>query len=251
MNTEGVSLATAWFESWFESEHYLNLYSHRDKTDAMKLINFLRSEISITPGARILDLGCGPGRHSLIFASEGFNVTGFDLSNRLLQAASLEKSLEKSSLALVRGDIRNLPFKGGFDLVMSIFTSWGYFIDDHENFQVLRDALALRKDEGYFILDLLNPAFLREHLIPSDTIFRNGVTYDISREIESDRVVKTISFFDGVEFRVYKESVRLYSAEEITSVLEDAGASKLTLYGDYNGTKFSSSSSPRLICIAS
>ncbi len=250
MNVTGVTVATEWFESWFESEHYLNLYSHRDKNDALQMISFLKEKLSLKPGARILDLGCGPGRHSLIFAKEAFKVTGFDLSKRLLEAACKGISLEGIDLSLVRGDIRHLPFRRGFDLVMSVFTSWGYFDDDQENFEVLRQALSLKKQTGYFILDLLNQGFLVENLIPSDTISRNGITYQIKREITGNRVIKTIDFMENGEMKSFQESVRLYEAGDIIEVLEEAGASKISLYGDYKGGKFDRLSSPRLICIA-
>ena len=251
MVTRGLLSEVEWFECWFESEHYLNLYSHRDRGEALGFISFLRQELNLPPGARILDLGCGPGRHSVTFASEGFDVTGFDLSNRLLTTARSEMVSEGVKLSLVRGDIRSLPFKRGFDLVLSIFTSWGYFHDDEENFSALTGAFSLRKSGGHFVLDVLNPEYLKSHLVSSGTFERNGVVYDILREISGNRVVKSIRFESNNERQYFQESVRMYEPSEIISVLESAGATKISLFGDYSGSKFNEISSQRLICIAS
>lgn len=251
MVTRGLVNEVEWFEWWFESEHYLNLYSHRDRREALAFISFLRHELDLPHGARILDLGCGPGRHSVTFASEGFDVTGFDLSNRLLTAARTEMARAGVKMSLVRGDIRSLPFKSGFDLVLSIFTSWGYFHDDEENFSALTEAFSLRKSGGQFVLDVMNPEYLKSRLVSSGNIERNGVVYDISREISGNRVVKSIRFDSNNETYDFQESVRMYEPSEIISVLESSGATKISLFGDYSGGKFDGSSSQRLICIAS
>ncbi len=251
MTSRGVENEVEWFECWFESEHYLNLYSHRDRGEALRFISFLRQELDLPHGAKILDLGCGPGRHSVTFASEGFNVTGFDLSNRLLTTARSEMEKEGVELSLVRGDIRSLPFRSGFDLVLSIFTSWGYFRDDDDNFSTLANAFELRKSGGHFVLDVLNPNYLKSHISRSDTVKRNGVVYDISREITGNRVVKSIRFTSNDETHEFQESVRMFEPAEIISLLESAGATKISLFGDYSGSKFDESSSQRIICIAS
>lgn len=168
----------------------------------------------------------------------------------MLEAATETRTREGVDVTLVRGDVRHLPFKAGFDLVMSVFTSWGYFEDDQENFEVLRQALRLTRESGYFILDLLNPDFLRENIAPADKVVRNDVTYRVKRQITGNRVVKTIEFVDKGELKSFQESVRLYEPEDITEVLEEAGATKISLYGDYKGGKFNRQSSPELICIA-
>ena len=69
-----------WFASWFDSEHYHRLYANRDQHEAGAFVDRLIERLDPAPGAAMLDLGCGSGRHSLSLAAHGFQVTGIDLS---------------------------------------------------------------------------------------------------------------------------------------------------------------------------
>ena len=69
-----------WFASWFDSPRYHRLYAHRDETEAARFVDRLLTRISPRPGARVLDLGCGAGRHSAYLASKGLRATGLDLA---------------------------------------------------------------------------------------------------------------------------------------------------------------------------
>ena len=68
-----------WFYDWFESEDYLKVYNHRNECDAKKLFDLIIKKISVEAKADVLDIACGAGRHSILFASKGFNVTGVEL----------------------------------------------------------------------------------------------------------------------------------------------------------------------------
>ena len=76
-----------WFEAWFDSPHYHQLYVHRDTAEAVTLVDRLIDRLQPAPGARVLDLGCGAGRHSRALAARGFDVTGLDLSAQSLARA--------------------------------------------------------------------------------------------------------------------------------------------------------------------
>ena len=76
-----------WFEHWFNSKEYLNVYKHRDDKDAEELVNLVLNNISLSNDSQLLDLAAGSGRHDILFAKRGFNVTAVDLSENLLSLA--------------------------------------------------------------------------------------------------------------------------------------------------------------------
>ncbi|MBK7868718.1 MAG: class I SAM-dependent methyltransferase [Ignavibacteriales bacterium] len=153
MDSEIPTDSKKWFQNWFDSEHYLKLYHGRDISEAEKLAKLICKCTGINASSRVLDLGCGAGRHSIIFSKLGFQVTGYDLSRHLLLEAKSNAIKQQTRISLVRGDIRNLPFKSEFDLVLNIFTSWGYFESDLENITVLKNAVSLKKD-GDFLFSI-------------------------------------------------------------------------------------------------
>jgi len=246
-----VEPGKTWFKNWFESEHYLSLYRHRDRNDALKLIELVKHRIPGHCKGKVLDVGCGSGRHSIEFARRGYNVTGYDLSNRLLSVAQAEARGAGVDMNLVRGDIRSIPFKAEFDLVMNIFTSWGYFESDSENRLALKNAFLLKKKSGRFLFDFLNAQFLKDNLVPYSDSVIEGTRYMENRRIENNRVIKDIEIEEGENSYSFRESVRLFDAEEILSILDEFGAENLSLYGDYDGNSFNVKESPRFICIAS
>ena len=133
-------MSGAWWEEYFD-ESFIALY--RDfltPERTAREIAGLREMVRPEPGAQILDLACGWGRHSVALAEAGFRVTGMDLSETLLRAARGRAEQARVSVEWVRGDMREVPFEGRFDLVLSLFSSLGYFLSDEEDLRVLRGA---------------------------------------------------------------------------------------------------------------
>ncbi|MBK7267180.1 MAG: methyltransferase domain-containing protein [Ignavibacteriales bacterium] len=251
MDSEIPINSNKWFQNWFDSEHYLKLYHGRDNSEAGKLAKLICKSTGIQSGSSVLDLGCGAGRHAIMFSKLGFKVTGYDLSRHLLLEAKSGAICQETKLSLVRGDIRNLPFKSKFDLVLNIFTSWGYFESDLENLAVLKNAVSLKRDGGFFVLDFLNAEYVKKNLIPSSITEFQGVTYSEERSIRDERVIKSIKFCDGNGEKCFKESVRLFDHDQIIEVFKETGVSNISLFGDYDGSRFEKSNSPRIICLVS
>lgn len=108
---------------WFESaadhlgEAYLR-YSFTKGT--LQEVDFLIDELSLKPGDRILDVGCGPGRHALELAKRGYSVTGVDISSRFVDLANEQASQQGLDATFVRVDARTLSFSEEFDAVISL-----------------------------------------------------------------------------------------------------------------------------------
>jgi SAM-dependent methyltransferase len=235
---------TEWFEHWF-GEAYLDLYPHRDDADAARIVALLGEHGYLRPGARVLDLACGAGRHVAALAAQGARVTGFDLSMTLLRAAQ-----RRGGAGLVRGDMRALALADGrFDLVVNLFTSFGYFAADADHAVVLAEVARILVPGGRFVLDFLNAPAVRRGLVRRDSRQVGGQRVVQERRLSDDGrfVVKTIAL-DG-EGRHFLERVRLFERTDLEAMLERAGLHVDRVFGDYDGGAHDGTS-PRLLIVA-
>jgi SAM-dependent methyltransferase len=237
---------TEWFEQWF-GEEYLHLYPHRDDEDAANLTALISRHLSLDR-CRTLDLACGPGRHTGHFRARGAEVVGFDLSMPLLSMAKHRNGAARP--ALVRGDMRRLPFRDGtFDLVVNLFTSFGYFAQDEQDAVVLQCAAAALRPGGWFVLDYLNASMVRASLVPHETTQVGERRVAVQRRITDDDryVVKEIHLAD--QGRSFVERVRLFTPRDLERMLVAAGLVVQHRFGDYSGGDLTVSS-PRAIHFA-
>lgn len=239
-----------WFEDWFASELYFLTYGHRNDDDARLLFELILRTTGIFPPARVLDLPCGPGRHSVLFARQGFRVTAADLSPLMIQKAREKAEQEKVEIEFVQEDIRKFSSELKFDLTLNLFTSFGYFDDDEENFGIIRKMSQLTISGGWFVLDYVNPYYIRKNLIPETSSNAGEYTIVQKRNIEGKRIVKQIEVKRGEQRECFKESVAMYSNQEITSCLQDNEFTIVCVCGDYPGNHFDSEASPRQIFFA-
>jgi SAM-dependent methyltransferase len=234
-----------WFEEWF-GEDYLNIYQHRDEREAEHAIELIAANVAGREIQSVLDLGCGAGRHTKVLFERWWTV-GLDLSMALLKVARKESP----DAPYVRADMRDLPFADeSFDLVVNLFTSFGYFDDDREHLRVLSCvAIAMRRG-GTLVMDFLNASQVRRELVAYDERVENGNTIEQTRTITPDGrfVEKKIRLRErGKE---YIERVRLLSANDLERMLQTAGFEVEKRFGDYSGASWSEDS-PRTILFAS
>jgi SAM-dependent methyltransferase len=222
---------TEWFEQWF-GEEYHALYPHRDEEEARRVVALVRQTAPWAHGAWVLDLACGAGRHAAELERLGARVVGFDLSPSMLRRARA-----RVRGPLVRGDMRDLPFRpGSFGLAVNLFTSFGYFRDDAEHRLVLRQVAQSLRRGGRFVLDYLNADHVRRTL-RRDTEEVDGAPTEVRvrRRFseEGKYVVKEIEL--GAENRSFQERVRLFSPAELRALLEGEGLLVDAAFGDYDG----------------
>lgn len=240
---------TPWYRDWFGGE-YLALYPHRDRAEARQAVELLRHTTGRGHGTRVLDLGCGAGRHLVELEGIGYSATGLDLSMPMLVAAA--EAAGKGGL--VRADMRLLPFvAGSFDVVTSYFTSFGYFDREREDLQVLREVRRVLVSGGTFLLDFMNAHQVVANLKREDrrTVAGAEVVQE-RRLVAGGRIVEkkiTVGPPGDRDRREFVERVRLYRPEELESVLARAGLAPGPRFGGYDRAPFSSSS-PRCIVLA-
>ncbi|MDR7434998.1 MAG: class I SAM-dependent methyltransferase [Armatimonadota bacterium] len=131
-------MAKAWWESFFDQEMGEVMFPEQAWQQAEELCGHLLQLLNLQPGAKILDLACGPGRFALPLAKRGFCVVGFDLASVYLEQARKKAQEQGLFIELVQGDMREIPFEDEFDAVINMFTSFGYFDDERDHLKVLQ-----------------------------------------------------------------------------------------------------------------
>lgn len=240
----------SWYEEWFNSDEYLQVYKHRDESEAQVLLDLILSNVERDKIRNVLDMACGAGRHSIAFAKKGFSVTAVDLSERLLNEAKKNAAESGTKISFVLSDIRNFESTDKFQLAVNLFTSIGYFETDAENFSVIEKGYNNLTDPGYFVLDYFNKNYLELNLVPITVEKINGKTITQKRYLENSRVIKNVKVAQNGSTKNFYESVRLYSLNELKNGLESMGFKILRIFGDYYGKPFDIDSSPRVIFIA-
>jgi len=231
---------TEWFQEWF-GEEYLRLYPHRDDADAEALVRLIRANVPWREGMRVLDVGCGPGRHAHALEQAGARVAGLDLSKVLLLHA--QKVVQGP---LVRADMRALPFRAGCaDLTVNLFTSFGYFAEDLEHAAALAGMVETVHPAGWFVIDFLHRSSVVALVEAGAPIPRgDGCVSITKRLVDGGRYVeKRFQLDDG---RSFIERVRLFTPQELETMLQAAGLTVRCRFGDYAGGPITAGS-PRAI----
>jgi cyclopropane fatty-acyl-phospholipid synthase-like methyltransferase len=238
-----------WFKDWFNTPEYLNVYQHRNESDAEDHIKLILENVKIPFGAKILDMACGAGRHAIILARKDFNVTAVDLSENLISIGEQSARNENLIINFVKSDIRKFETDVKFNLVINLFTSFGYFESDEENIAVLKKAYDLLIEDGYFVLDFFNSEFLQQNLVEFSEENLSGAEIHQYRKIKDKRVTKKIVITKNGNLSTYEESVRMFTKDELVSAIQNIGFDNYKTFGDFLGNKFEQFTSPRLIMI--
>jgi len=241
-----------WFEEWFNHPLYLEVYSHRDHNEAEQCVQTILSALDLkkTDSLSVLDIACGAGRHALKLAKLGYRVTGNDLSPYLLDEA--RKAAQKCSLPLQLQlsccDMRLISFESTYNLVVQLFTSFGYFDLKEDDQLVLNKVFHALQYDGWYVLDLINPLHLQRNLIDHSSRIAGELTIIEDRILHKERITKRIRIIPPRGQSVtFSESVRLYSRQEITAMLQKEGFTVATIVGNYAGDRFEEENSPRMM----
>lgn len=241
--------------SWFANEDFwkdmydwlfrpARFQSAKEEVERIVTLSGIRS-------GNVLDLCCGPGRHAFEFARLGFNVTAVDASSFLLgKAKKLCSDLD--NVEFVHADMRDFVRPNHFDLVINMFTSFGYFEDQDDNMKVLRNVKKSLKNDGKLLMEMVS----KEVLLLN---YRDSVV----SEQGSKMLIEKHSFEPGMarmrnqwivleagEYKVYSLQHYVYSGQELKMMLQTCGFSNVELYGSLDGTAYDLNAR-RLVVVAS
>lgn len=241
-----------WFEEWFDSPLYEKLYANRDEQEAAKLVDLLERILPLNQCSKILDLGCGRGRHSISLNREGYDVTGIDLSDKAIKTAREKaNNLNLSNIRFMVRDMRD-PLPETFDAIVNLFTTFGYFYSDKENSSVFDSVQKMMEPGSTFVLDYLNAVRVRKSFIPTNEGEFQDLEYRVKRYIKGNAIYKEI-IFSGDRLngdKEYAERVKLYELPWFKKELSQRNLKIRDIYGDYDGNEFDPETSSRLLIIS-
>ncbi len=236
-----------WFECWFDSPYYHILYKRRDEKEARIFLDNLVHYLKPLPGARILDVACGKGRHSVYLNQQGFDVTGFDLSPESIE---YDQQFEDEKLSFFLHDMREIFRINYYDFVFNLFTSFGYFEKERDNAKTIYANAQSLKPGGVLVLDYFNSAKVKSALVPEETKTIDGIEFHIQKKITGGNIFKKINFTDqGKKFEYY-EQLSLFTKNDFEKYFSAYKLSIIDIFGDYNLNSYDEKSSDRLILIA-
>ncbi|MBN2161189.1 MAG: methyltransferase domain-containing protein [Spirochaetes bacterium] len=225
-----------WYEELFEN--YGRRYDNEVFTrGTIGEVDFIEREIAFDRSLKILDVGCGTGRHSIELAKRGYTVTGIDLSESLLAKAREKAELQKLKIAFLKHDARDLPFKNEFDLAIMICEGGFSLMEtDEMNYAILKNATKALTKKGKLIFTTLNGLFPLYHSVEKfhasggedgNATYRSN-TFDLMTF--RDHNVTELTDDDGNKKELHCNE-RYYVPSEITWLLKTLGYRKTEIFG--------------------
>ena len=248
-----ASVRETWFAEVFQAEYQRSVSPNMNKQTTREAV-FIDKSLSLQPGARVLDLACGDGRHSMELASRQFEVVGLDLSVDMLQRGLSVAQNNNLPVKFIHGDMRSMNFNSVFDGCLLWQSSFGFF-DDISNFKVLQGIWRSLKPGARFLLDLVN----RDHIVAQmpSRCWWEGHNCIFLEEVNFDHTTSTLhtkrSFIyeDGTPPLEHNMYIRLYSPHEIINMISNVGFKVLEVSGEiHHRGRFLGPSNSRIILLA-
>jgi SAM-dependent methyltransferase len=225
-----------WWQTGF-GPGYLALYDAFLAERTPVEVDQIEALLQLRPPQRILDLPCGQGRHAIELARRGYEVTGVDLSPYMLGVARERADASGVRVSWLAGDMREALPGETFDVILNLFTSFGYFDDEADDRRVVRAAASMLGPGGRFLLEVINGQWIIGNFQERQwfTVGQMAVMERRSLDVTTRRMVveRTVSSTTGDDTSVH--AVRLYSGPAVKTTLEAAGFSRVELYGDWDG----------------
>ncbi len=234
-----------WFASWFDTPYYHILYKDRNYREAQLFMDNLTHYLNLPDKAKVLDLACGKGRHSIYLNQLGYDVLGVDLSENSIDEA---KKNTNDHLHFRVHDMR-APFDEKFDAIFNLFTSFGYFENEADNLKTLVAIKVSLSDYGFAVIDFMNATNVIANLVPEEVKTVNEIDFHIKRFHLDGYIYKEIDFEDKGEKFHFTEKVRALTLADFQAMMDEAGIFLLDTFGDYKLKKFHKTESERLIMI--
>jgi SAM-dependent methyltransferase len=205
-----------------------------------------------SPFRRVLDLCCGPGRHSLPLARQGAHVAAVDRSAFLLQKASARAAAENLNIEWIQEDMRSFARPDSFELVINLFTSFGYFGEVEEDLAVLKNVFNSLTPGGCFVIDLMGKEVIARGFSPSavDKLPDGSILVQM-REVTADwyRIRSHWLLVREQKLTEVRFDHALYSGRELADLLKKVGFERVKLFGSLQGIPYDVNAK-RLVAVA-
>lgn len=254
-----------WWKTLFDQKYLDTYLSDFTPERTSQEVNFVVRAAQLKPEDRILDLACGHGRHSIELARRGFtNITGLDYSEPFIAKAKEVAKEAGVDVKFQTGDMRNLPFQKEFDVVLHLFTAFGYF-DNEGNRQTLGEISKALKPGGRYLIDVISGEAVMKRFQEKGEREEGSNLLKIPRRAEmGGKLVNEIEWFDPEEQLIhthrewtedgekkeYDYFLRVYTIPQYREMLTKAGLEFKDLWGDFQGNPHNTEGNFRTIIFA-
>jgi ubiquinone/menaquinone biosynthesis C-methylase UbiE len=234
---EGESMGgEQWYELLFQN--YGRKYDQECFTQGTQgECDFIEQELQFDKSMRILDVGCGTGRHSIELTRRGYRVTGVDLSESQLARAREKAAEQNLHIEFLRHDARELPFSVEFDAaIMLCEGGFSLMETDEMNFEILKNVTRSLKGGGTLLFTTLNGLFPLSHSV--EAFYADARQEGTSACRKNSFDLMTFRDFNIVEFeddsgnkKTLSCNERYYVPSEITWLLKMLGYARIEIFG--------------------
>lgn len=214
-------------------------------------VDFVIREGGLPPKARVLDVPCGSGRHSLELARRGFSVTGVDVSAEALAFAGRAAETEHLPVTLIQADMKTLPTHMQADAAICMGNSLGY-LEHEETRRMLAGLHEIVSSGGCLVIDYGAVAeALLPHLAEDLPMSAGGIEVEATNVYDAPggRLLTSFTFRRGEQEERGTSVQYVYTAAEVARLTAEAGFTDIRMYGDTEGTAFTLGSH-RLLLVA-
>lgn len=227
---------------WYRKIWSLDVKNMSWTEETASQVDFIWKTLGLQGGERILDLGCGFGRHALEFARRGSKVVGVDITKEYVDDANASVVRENLDARFLLSDIRELSFVEEFDVVLNMADgAIGYLENDVENHRIFEIAAKALKPGGKHFIDICNADYARKHFPKRHwEVGKNALAL---ADFDWDEQ-KSLMYYGGMDLpygeslerplEIHSFPTRLYSCNELKAIYDGLGMRYITYYGDYN-----------------
>lgn len=242
---------------WHEDKQFWDhmapaIFSSKRRAKAPEEVEEILGLVDVAPGATVLDMPCGPGRHALEFARRGYAVTGVDITRAYIDEARRGAEAEGLNAEWICDDMRRFQRADPFDLALNLFSSFGYFVDIADDEQVARNILESLRPGGTLVMDLfgreiLARIFSERHWEEDES---GGLLLEEREILDSWTRSRTrwIYLKDGERFEHVFE-LRVYAADQLMDLLRRVGFTDVVAHGSFTGDPYDDKAM-RLVVVA-
>ncbi len=221
-----------WYEDFFAGLN-CEMWERAATTEwTQREADFLMATLNVQPGAALLDIPCGFGRHTVEMAKRGFRMTGIDISAEFVQKLREQVAAEQLPVQVIQGDLLTTPIPSIFDGAYCLGNSFGYV--DYEGMSAFVDKVAsVLKPGARFVI---NSGLVAESILPNFPKTKHFVLGDLTMDIRNEYVVGesymatelTYTKADRVEKQYFKHYV--YTLSETKRLLARYGLQTVAVY---------------------
>jgi len=229
-------------ENWYKEIWSLDIKTLSWVEETESQIDFIIKELKLTGEEKILDLGCGFGRHSLALAQKGFCVTGVDITPAYIDDATANAAKLNLNAKFICADIREIKFENEFDVVLNMADgAIGYLENDEENMKIFDRISSALKPNGKSFIDICNAEYATKHF-PQKT-WESGEKALSLAEFDWDNDNKRM-LYGSYEYKYgevatppkYEAApMRLYTKDEIKNIFSQRNMEIISTFSDFQG----------------